>query len=286
MDVRKFVLSYYKDATEVFHINEVTQPRGALSLHNHDYFQIYYLKTGKIIHYLEHSSAELSAGDVFIIPPNLTHRIETSSQDIRFYSISFMPEFIEDISSGNKFIKDFIHYLKQLTKENIPPSLTLEDDDALFADSLVQKIMKEFLSDKSGKDAVIKSAMGLLLSIFARCYFDEKCESIKIRSEREAIIHCIAYIDNHLSDDITLKDMAKKTAMSKTAFCKAFSSVVGETFKKYLNRKRVEHAACMIKSGKSATAAAHLSGYSDFSTFYRNFKEVYGVSPSEYSKKH
>ena len=79
--------------------------------------------------------------------------------------------------------------------------------------------------------------------------------------------------------------MAKKTAMSKTSFCKAFSSVVGETFKKHLNRKRVEYAAGLIKGGKGVTTAAHLSGYADFSTFYRNFKEVYGVSPSEYSRK-
>ncbi|MBE6643934.1 MAG: AraC family transcriptional regulator [Ruminococcaceae bacterium] len=283
MDIRKFVLSYYSNATDDFHINEVTKPKGALALHSHDYFQIYYLKEGKIIHHLENSSAELSAGDVFIIPPNLVHYIEPSSQQLRFYSISFMPAFIEDVCNGNKFVKDFIHYLEQLAKENIPPSLTLEDGDALFADTLVQKVMKEFTSDKTGKEALIKSAIGLLLSVFARSYFNEKCESIKIRSEREAIMHCITYVKNHLSEEITLLEIAKKTAMSKTAFCKSFNTVVGESFKKYLNRQRIENASRLIKSGECASVAARLSGYSDFSTFYRNFKRIYGVCPSEYT---
>ena len=283
MDIRKFVLSYYSNATEDFHINEVTKPKGALTLHSHGYFQIYYLKTGRLVHHLENNSAELSAGDVFIIPPNLSHYVERASQELKFYSISFMPAFLEDIGRGNKFVKDFIHYLEQLTKENIAPSFSLEDDDSLFADVLVQKIMKEFTGDKTGKESIIKSAVGLLLSIFARSYFNEKCESIRIRSEREAIMHCIAYINNHISEEMTLEDMARKTAMSKTSFCKAFCVVVGESFKKYLNRKRVENAARLIKSGESITVASRLSGYSDFSTFYRNFKRVFGVCPSEYN---
>ena len=282
MDVRKFVLSYYSNATDDFHINEVTKPRGALSLHCHDYFQIYYLKIGKIVHHLENSFAELSAGDVFIIPPNLAHYIEAASEELKFYSISFMPAFLDGVKSGNGFVQDFIHYLGQLAKENIPPSLRLEGEDAIFADAVVQKIMREFSGDKIGKEALIKSALGLLLSIFARAYFDEKYQSIKIRSEREAILHCVTYIKNHISEDITLDAIAQKTAMSKTAFCKAFGAVVGEPFKKYLNRQRIEYASGLIKKGEGVTVAARLSGYSDFSTFYRNFKRVYGVSPSEY----
>jgi len=283
MDIRKFVLSYYSNATEDFYISEITKPRGALSLHSHDYFQIYYIKEGKIVHHLDESSAVLTAGDVFIIPPNLPHYIETASESLRFYSISFMPDFLKDIEEGNRFVKDFIHYLCKLAAENVPPSLTLDDEDAIFSDSVVIKIMKEFAGNKIGKDAVIKSLVGLLLSIFARAYFDQKCESITIRSQREAIMHCIAYVNNHFEEEITLEEMAKKSAMSKTAFCTAFSRVVGESFKKYLNRKRVEKAAELIKNGENVCTAARLSGYLNFSTFYRNFVRVFGVSPSEYA---
>lgn len=283
MDVRKFVLSYYSNATDNFHVSEITKPKGALEIHSHSYYQIYYIKTGKLVHCLENASAELSAGDIFIIPPDLAHYIKVASEELRFFSISFMPEFIEEIKNGNKFVGDFIHYLGELTRDNMPPSITLGGDDAILADTLVQRIMKEFSSDKTGKEALIKSTLGLLLSISARAYLDDKYASIKICSDKEAIMHCIAYVKNHLSEEITLSEMAQKTAMSKTVFCKSFSDVVGESFKKYLNRQRIENAARLMKSGESATVAARLSGYSDFSTFYRNFKRVFGVSPSEYS---
>lgn len=284
MDVRKFVLSYYTNATENFHINEVTHPKGALSLHIHDYFQIYYLKTGKLVHHLESSSATLHPGDVFIIPPSLAHYIEPSSKNLLFYSISFAPDFLVNIENSSKLIKDFIRYLTDLSFENVPPSFSLGSEDMIFTDVLIRQIMSEFSSEKTGKEAVIQSSVGLLLSIFARTYLEQKCESIKIKSDRETIMHCISYLNNHFSEKITLQETAKRTAMSKTTFCKAFYSVIGETFNSYLNRKRIENAASLMKKGESAAVAAALSGYSDFSTFYRNFKKALGVSPAEYLK--
>ena len=282
MDIRKFVLSYYGNATESFHINEIRQPKGALQLHIHDYFQIYYLKSGRIVHHLASSSAPLSPGDVFVIPPDLPHYIETASEDLLLYSISFTEDFLSGIRDSNKLVSDFIHYLTELSLENIPPSFSMDTDGVMITDALIGQIMKEFSSGRTGEASIIGAAMGLLLSVFARAYLEEKCESIKIRSDREAMRYCVSYLENHLCERLTLGEMAKRTAMSKTAFCSAFSREVGESFSRYLNRKRIEKAAALIKDGERVTVAAELSGYSDFSTFYRNFKKHFGVSPTEY----
>lgn len=282
MDIKKFVLSYYSNATEDFHIKEITKPQEALSLHNHDYYQIYYLKNGRLIHHLETGSAELKARDVFIIPPNMPHYIETASKNVCFYSISFMPGYITEIVRSNKFVADFIHCITDLSNEGIEPSLVLRSEDIALADILVLKIMQEFSADMTGKDALIRSSLSLLLSVFARAYFDEQFKNIRFASEREAILHCLGYIKNHLSEQITLHEMAKRTAMSKSSFCETFRKITGETFNSYLNRERVEAAAVLIKSGKLVFEAAMELGYSDHSTFYRNFKKHLGVSPSEY----
>ncbi len=282
MDIKKFFLSYYSNSTEDFHINEITKPQEALFLHNHDYYQIYYLKNGRLIHHLETGSAELKAGDVFIIPPNLPHYIETASKDLCFYSISFMPVYVAESIKSNKFVADFIHCITDLSSEGVEPSLTLRSEDIAIADILVLKIMKEFSSNMMGKDALIRSSLLLLLSVFARAYFDEQLENMRFASEREAILHCLGYIKNHLSDSMTLREMARRTAMSKSSFCESFRKITGESFNNYLNRERVQAAAALIKSGKSVSEAAIEMGYGEPSTFYRNFKKHLGVSPSEY----
>lgn len=282
MDIKNFVLSYYSNATKDFHIKEITKPQEALSLHKHEYYQIYYLKSGKLIHHLENGSAELKARDVFIIPPNLPHYIETASAEVCFYSISFMPEYISEIIRGNIFVADFIHAITDLSSGGLEPRLTLHPEDITLSDVLVLKIMQEFSSDLTGKDALIKASLSLLLSVFARAYLEFKYENLKFVSEREAILHCLGYIKNHLSENITLQEMAKRTAMSKSSFCENFRKVSGETFSAYLNRERVEAAAALIKSGKLVFEAAMALGYKDQSTFYRQFKKHFGVSPSEY----
>ncbi len=284
MDVKKFVLSYYGNASENFHIKEITHPRGALSLHSHGYFQIYYVKSGRVTHHLSYASAELRPGDVFIIPPDLPHYIEASAEGLRFYSVSFMPRLAEEISSGNKLVGDFLHCLCELSADRVPPSLTLREDDIIFADALIEKILQEFSGDKAGKEALIASALGLLLSVFARAYLEDRETDVRLKSDREAILWALAYVDNHIAEPITLSEMAKRTAMSRTVFCSAFQAVTGESFKRYLNRQRILCAARLIKKGESVTAAARLSGYPDFSTFYRNFKRVFGISPAEYKK--
>ena len=282
MDVKSFVLSYYSNATDDFHIKRITNPQGALSLHKHEYYQIYYLQSGKLVHHLEGCCAEMKARDVFIIPPNLPHYIETASKEVCFYSISFMPSYISEIISSNRFVADFIHCINDLSSEGVEPSLTLRSEDIFLADTLVLKILAEFSSDTTGKTSVISSSLSLLLSLFARAYISERLEGLRFSSEREAILHCLGYIKNHLSEPITLEEMAKRTAMSKSSFCEHFRKITGETFNQYLNRERVEAAAEEIRSGKPAFRAAMDQGYGDFSTFYRNFKKRFGTSPSEY----
>ena len=84
MDIKKFVLSYYKNATNNFYISEITAPTEALKLHTHDYFQVYYLLSGKLTHHIESGYAELSCGDVFIVPPNLPHYIAVNDDPVIF----------------------------------------------------------------------------------------------------------------------------------------------------------------------------------------------------------
>ena len=282
MDIKKFVLSYYSNATEDFHIKEITKPHEALSLHSHDYYQIYYLKSGRLIHHLGGTDAELKARDVFIIPPNLPHYVEIASKELCFYSISFMPGYIDDVIKSNKLVADFVHCITDLSSEAVEPRLTLMLEDASLADSLVLKIMQEFSGDIIGKDVLIRASLSLLLSIFARAYLDKQFDNIRFASGREAILHCLGYIKNHLSEQMTLGEMAKRTAMSKSSFCESFRKFTGETFNNYLNRERVEAAASLIKSGKLVYEAAMEVGYADPSTFYRNFKKHFGTSPSEY----
>ena len=285
MDGKKFVLSYYKNATQDFHITRITSPREALKLHSHDYFQIYCLTGGKLIHHLEKSTAVLVAGDVFILPPNQPHYIEKADEDVDFYSLSFMPGYILNTKGTNGLVQDFLRYLQAQQARELEPKVSLSYDDSMFTNMLFKRIMTEFSGNKTGKSEMIRECLSVLLSLFARVYFEEHVTAFVAKENRQLVMHSIDYIKNHYSEDITLAEIVHRSAMSKTSFCTIFHSIVGMSFKEYLNRCRIERAAELIAAGEKVGVAGSTCGYSDFSTFYRNFKKYMQMSPSVFANK-
>lgn len=286
MNIKKFALSYYENATNDFHITRITSPKEALKLHSHDYFQIYYVVSGRLTHYLENRKANLSSGDIFILPPNRPHYIKTQDGEVDFYSLSFTSDYYQNVKEANKLILDFLLYLQAEQNGKIEPKISLSYEDTLFINALMKRILSEFSGNKTGKNEIIKETVSAVLSLFARVYFEENEPALVAKENRQIVMHSIEYIKNHFDDELTLTEIVKRSAMSKTNFCGIFSSITGMPFKEYLNRYRVERAAELIAAGEKVSVAGNCCGYSDFSTFYRNFKKYMEISPSEFARKH
>lgn len=85
--------------------------------------------------------------------------------------------------------------------------------------------------------------------------------------------------------DLNLGALAEKYHYSENYIIKIFRDRYGKTPHKYLCEIRIANAKkLMEEAGLSASGAAIEVGFRDFSTFYRNFTSVEGVSPSEWKK--
>ena len=123
-----------------------------------EYYQIYYVLSGKLVHHVEDFSAVLLGGDVFILPPNVPHCIEKRDKSVDFYSLSFMPEYFSGIRESNKLIADFLYYLKTASQKAILPKFNLPHDDGLFVDTILRRIMYEFDSEKKERRSLSRNA--------------------------------------------------------------------------------------------------------------------------------
>ncbi len=282
MDIKKFVLSFYKNAADGFHIHRITHSTEAVKLHSHAYYQVYYIHSGRIIHHVQCAAAGLSCGDVFILPPDVPHFIELPEESADFYSMSFMPDFFQNPEGSSRLVADFLHHLTASAAESIQPKISLSEDEIPFIETLFERILKEFSDDRAGKKEIIHAYVSLFLSILARYYFEDEAESLRLQAGRETVAHCIAYIQNHFDENLTLAGMARRFAMSRTGFCSLFASVTGTSFKNYLNNYRIQKACEMIRNGEKVSSVSLLCGYSDYSTFHRNFKKFMTVSPAQY----
>ncbi len=284
MNIRNFVLSFYQNTGDDVHIQRVERPREAKEFHTHDYYQIYYIAKGSLIHDLETDSSCLSVGDMFIIPPGVVHRIR-EEEGIVFYSLSFMPKVIEQLSRSAGFAADF---LEQIKAEPTRPRVALPAEEMLRVEGIIKQIFLEFEGKSIASDEVVKLYIGILLTLFARNYYriSDALPIPRYGDRRQFIRHCVDYVEQHYFRPLTLESIVREAAISKSEFCKEFRKTTGYSFHRYLNLCRIHKGAELIQKGNKITAVHALCGYEDYATFYRNFVKIMGVSPAQFKNAH
>ncbi len=95
----------------------------------------------------------------------------------------------------------------------------------------------------------------------------------------------ILYIEECLFTDITLKHLASVFNYNEKYIGRLFKKNTGMSVKEYINTKRLESAAAMLKKTDfPITDIALRAGFNNVSYFNRLFKKHFNVSPSEYRK--
>ena len=85
------------------------------------------------------------------------------------------------------------------------------------------------------------------------------------------------------SRTFTLGKMAESVNLSAPYFCYLFKSITGVSPAKYLKNIRMRQAATLLTTTfLSVKEIVRRVGFTDESHFVRDFKRIYGVTPSEY----
>jgi len=100
------------------------------------------------------------------------------------------------------------------------------------------------------------------------------------------IARVLRKIHSDYAKPISVEELARQAAMSVAAFHQYFKVVTSSSPLQYIKRIRLDHAKLMMAhEGYNASTAAQAVGYESASQFSREFKRVYGVTPSEDAKQ-
>jgi DNA gyrase inhibitor GyrI/AraC-like DNA-binding protein len=115
--------------------------------------------------------------------------------------------------------------------------------------------------------------------------FMRAVKSLEIYQKR--INRVIDYINNHLTETLSIEKLARLAYFSPFHFHRIFRSLVGEPLHAFVQRLRLEKAVTQMLYGPSATLTkiALQSGFASSSDFSRTFKQRYGFSPSRFSRE-
>lgn len=151
---------------------------------------------------------------------------------------------------------------------------------------LIQALLVE--ADMGGPNGklYVDSLFTALATHFVNHYSIEQTVDFPIlqTSERQRMANVVDYIEAHLTDDISLSDLAFHAGLSKFYFARLFKQSVGLSPHKYVMKRRIERSAQRLKQGQSINQVAHQFGFSDQSHFTRSFKQLKGSTPRQFIK--
>lgn len=172
-----------------------------------------------------------------------------------------------DLSTSNHKVN---YNLKQVQidqlLENYKQSINILLDNPELADeSIIRNKLKEFVLLLS-KSEEASAQLDFLAALF-------KPNEVEFKST----------IQHNLYSNLSLSELASLCHLSSSTFKRKFHSVFGESPKRYINKKKVERAAELLKvNNHRISDIAYDVGFDSLATFNRNFTSQFGISPSEY----
>ncbi|MBR3966111.1 MAG: helix-turn-helix transcriptional regulator [Clostridia bacterium] len=273
-------MTIYKKGDISLHHSIDEQPKETdFVTHAHRCCELLYFISGNGFYTVEGTDYPLTPGSVLIMRYGEVHKLHISP-DTKYERIvlNFPLSMIED----NPWCS---HLAKLYTERPIGKgNLFLGNADSVaFIDTCMRRMCRENVASEEERLALMFSNLTAVLSELRNIENGNSKElNITISVEdatNEIVGSVISYINAHLTEDWTLDTLEQEFFFSKSYINRAFKQSTGSSVWDYVVLKRLLVARNLLREGKNATVAAAECGFRDYSSFYRQYKRRFGISP-------
>lgn len=250
----------------------------SLIFHNHDGYETYLFLGGDVNYYTESDGKKLERGDLILTSPYAFHgsvMIRPDQYDrivINIRESVFRSLCSQKTNLSECFLRTSSSRLNLLCLD--------EEDIRSFAETALS-LQTELQRRSWGNDVMIRALLQQCLVLINR----------KVVSNRppeysgimpDFLAETFSYIDKHLSEEITLRQLANHVHHNETYLSRCFKNVSGTSPYQYILAKRIALAQQLLREGYSPNDACDLSGFHNYSNFSRFFSKQTGYSPRQY----
>lgn len=270
---------------KTFAIARLYSDEKTMGIHIHDCYEVYYSISGGKQFLIDNRVYEFDAGDIFFVNQFESHYLSRVDQTNHVRVVlSIYPE-----------------YLKRLCTEKSDLTYCFTHRDPMLGHrlSLTDKERRQFMyfihmlaeEHTFGQD-LLDQAYFLELMIFLNRTFisrhakepslgwNEAQNNLRLHYSR--IDEILAYIDQHLVEDVSISVLASHFYLNNSYLSKIFKEITGTTINRYIAAKRVARAKALLSEGRSVSETCMLCGFGDYSSFLRSFTKIVGMSPKKY----
>ena len=264
-----------------YHIYFDERGAGLSPMHHHDFHHCVYITQGQILQTQYGEQSLQQAGECFFSPAGVDHSVQVF-ENTKYFCLSFSQNIADILFSHisslrrdfrnlpaiikvpDEMQKRLVHCLNCLTEEqNFDEAATFQTAHFLAVSALLIMLRNEFISHNKATPVLNEET-----------------------SHTDAeIIRCIQHINTNYDQPLTVDGLSRISTLSRSNFCKSFRQYTGKSVKEFITELRINQAIRFINTGDlSLQEVAEKVGYTDFSTFYRNFIQITGFSPAKYKE--
>ncbi|MBR0368300.1 MAG: helix-turn-helix domain-containing protein [Clostridia bacterium] len=270
-----------KPEFEIFHYNNPAIC--SCPPHQHDFFELFYLMGDGVDEIVDGLRYTLHQGDIMLVSPGQMHR----------------PDVPGRVRSVERFVLWLnVDYVKSIVRVLPHTRYTLLGDlrgrNIIQADGEADVAIKQLLlalhreADQEFADSA-QLCRAIVSQILIYCSRSMARAADRLAPKAELRYHEIMqvyeHIMFHLRDDLSVSGLADRFFMDKNTLTRQFKRQVGMTPGECIRWLRLENARQLILSGTPTQTACVECGFSDYSAFYRAFRQAYGLNPRDYAAR-
>lgn len=250
--------------------------------HCHEYIEMQYVYSGTFCQSVNGKEMVLKKGDVCILDPHTIHDNQMAGEDdiILVFAMAaevFNNTFFESVKIDNVVSNFLIRCLYEERKNRA--YMYFETADYPEVRSVFVQLAKELTEESIGWETVAQGCLLMVFTYLMRIYGEGQDRAWKADEDYKMRVKVMQYIKDHYLD-ISLEEMAGEFGFHPNYFCGYVKRIMGRNFKDLVTEERLKRATVLLlETELSAEEVGVKCGFGNQNTFYRKFREKYGVTP-------
>lgn len=265
---------YLNSDFKLFHI--IDNSKKNFDFHYHDFYKILIFLNGNVSYIVEGKQYSLHPNDIILINAGEIHKPvihdEVSYDRVILY---ISPNFFVKYKKDNY---DLSYCFEQVKSENSNLVRMSSSSNHKILTALFD-LASSFQSENYAIELYQKVKLIEFLILLNQRMIDKDISYISAITTNPSVLSIIKYINEHLTEEISIENIAKHMYLNRSYIMHLFKSETGYTIGNYITEKRLFLARQSIANGISVTDACYQSGFKNYSNFYHAYKNKYHSSP-------
>lgn len=249
--------------------------------HHHTHFEIMIAESDSAVHIINGEEYPAKENSVCLFLPYHVHQLKNDNHSvISAWYIDFDAGFLMAHIRDEKVIKKVFSIMNTAA-----PYLSCSQRDYSEIRSTMKSLVRSFENSNSNVANPIDQYLltKLLERILEVC---EKQQNITFCQEAHNEWWTARYLYEYFYKKISIKMVAKEVGTSVSSLNRFYVKRFGQTFSKTLSEIRMSHAGSLLLAypRENIKHIAQKCGIDSEATFYRTFKDYYGMTPHMYRK--